>query len=148
MESNERIEKLRAELNEVVIGADGATPESIARIAQNIRDSQAEIDALSPEHIGTPEHKIALEALHLLKREYDAQTRLMTVNRAIENLVDSVARVQDAINEAEGVIDANSEFDQRLCKRLATFYVAALQPGIDKCRQTPLREILEIPAGK
>jgi hypothetical protein len=76
---NQKLRELQAEFDSLEPGTDPAMPESLNRLAQQIREAYAEIEALTPEQIGSPEHKLALDCLRALNMEYNFQSDILAV---------------------------------------------------------------------
>jgi len=71
---NYKLQTLQAEFDATEHGKDPATPESLNRLAEQIREAYAELETLAPEHIGSPEHTLALDCLKALIAEYNFQS--------------------------------------------------------------------------
>ena len=69
----QRLEQLRAEFETLEHGVDPASEESLARLAQYIREAYAKLEDLAVEHLGGPEHALALDCLKALITEYGIQ---------------------------------------------------------------------------
>jgi hypothetical protein len=69
----QELAKLQAEFDSTENGVDPATPESLARLMQQIRSAHAELEAVAPEHRDTPEYQLAENCLKALIREYGIQ---------------------------------------------------------------------------
>jgi hypothetical protein len=71
---NQKLQELQAEFDSLQPGTDPATPESLSRLAGQIRKAYAELESLAAEHIGSPEHKLASDCLKALIAEYNFQS--------------------------------------------------------------------------
>jgi hypothetical protein len=71
--ADRELAKLQAEFDSTENGVDPATPESLARLMQQIRSAHAELEAVAPEHRDTPEYQLAENCLKALIREYGIQ---------------------------------------------------------------------------
>jgi len=71
---NQKLQELQAEFDATEHGKDPATSESLNRLAEHVREAYAELETLAPEHIGSPEHKLALDCLKALIAEYNFQS--------------------------------------------------------------------------
>lgn len=142
-----QLEQLKAEVEKLKAlepGSDGATPESLARVGEQIKEAEAEIAAIPAEHIGGPEHKIALECLNGLKFEWNAQDRKLAADRMLTDLLQSVIRVREILNEGQKLIDNTSIFEDRIARKFFAFYAANLTPALNKCLDTTLGEFIKV----
>jgi hypothetical protein len=69
----QELAKLQAEFDATEHGVDPASEESLARLAQHIREARQGLADMAAEHIGSPEHKLALSCLKALVTEYGRQ---------------------------------------------------------------------------
>jgi hypothetical protein len=142
-----QLEQLKAELQKLQAlepGTDPATPESLARIAEQIKKAETEIDGIAPEYLGGPEHKIALECLHGLKAEWNAQDRKLAADRMLTELLQSVIRVREILNEGQKLIDNTSIFEDRIARKFFAFYADNLTPALNRCLDTTLGEFINV----
>ncbi len=70
---NKKLQELQAEFDATEHGVDPASPESLERLAGQIREAYLELESLAAEHIGSPEHALALGCLRALITEYGIQ---------------------------------------------------------------------------
>jgi hypothetical protein len=77
----QRLEALQAEFDATEHGVDLATPESLARLMQQIREAYQDLANMAVEHIGSPEHILAVDCLRALIREYNIQDSELAVRR-------------------------------------------------------------------
>jgi hypothetical protein len=69
----QELAKLQAEFDATEHGVDPASEESLARLGQYIREARQGLADMAPEHIGSPEHRLALACLEALIAEQGAQ---------------------------------------------------------------------------
>ena len=69
----QKLERLQAEFDSIEPGTDPASPESLERLVGQIREAYGELESLAAEHIGSPEHTLALDCLKALIAQYGIQ---------------------------------------------------------------------------
>jgi hypothetical protein len=79
-----KLEALQAEFDTIEPGSTdpaNVTPESLERVVGQIRESYADLESLAAEHIGSPEHTLALDCLRALIVEYNFQSDILAVGK-------------------------------------------------------------------
>jgi hypothetical protein len=138
--------KLKKELAalESKIGTDPASDESIALLAQQIRDSGAELEAIPQELRQHKNYKIAEHCHEMLKEEWRAQYRKLAADRMRTEFLQYVIGLRELLIEGQAATDEISDLqDAQIARRLFSFYADTLTPAIDRCLVTPIGEILK-----
>lgn len=136
--AKEALEQLRRELAnaEQEIGTDPATPESLQSLGQQIRESEAELEAIPEELRQTENYQIAEQAHNLLKAEWSAQDRKITVQAMLTELIESTAGLREQLkngqNQIDGIAELNSGYSRFVGKFFAR-YTEILMPALNKC---------------
>jgi hypothetical protein len=138
--------KLKKELAtlESKIGTDPASDESIARLAQQIRDSGAELEAIPQELRGDKNYKIAEHCHDMLKEEWRAQYRKLAADRMRTEFLQYVIGLRELLIEGQAATDEIADLrDAQIARSLFKFYSDTLTPALTKCLVTPIGEILK-----
>jgi uncharacterized coiled-coil DUF342 family protein len=138
--------KLKKELAalESKIGTDPATDESIRQLAQQIRDSGAELEAIPQEFRRDKNYKIAEHCHDMLKEEWRAQYRKLAADKMRSEFLQYVIGLRELLIEGQAATDEIADLqDAQIACRLFTFYADVLTPGLTKCLVTPIGEILK-----
>jgi hypothetical protein len=139
-----QVKKDLAEL-ESKIGTDPASEESIAQLAQQIRDSGSELAAIPQELRQHKNYKIAEHCHEMLKEEWRAQNRKLAADKMRSEFLQYAIGLRELLIEGQAAIDEISDLqDAQVARRLFTFYADTLIPAITKCLVTPVGEILKV----
>lgn len=127
------------------IGTDPATPESIAQLAQQIRESGAELEAIPEELRQHKNYKLAEYCHQMLKEEWRAQYRKLAADRMRSEFLQYIIGLRDLLIEGQAAVDEIADLqDAQVARRLFSFYGETLTPAINKCLVTPVSEILKV----
>jgi hypothetical protein len=140
----EELEQLRAELNSLEPGIDPATPESLSRIGQYVRDMQADMEAIPAEQRKTQNYKIAEHCHEMLKEEWRAQYRKLAADKMRTEFLQYVIGLRELLIEGQAATDEIADLrDAQIARSLFKFYSDTLTPALTKCLVTPIVEILK-----
>jgi len=126
--------KLKKELAalESKIGTDPASEESIRQLAQQIRDSQAELETIPQDLWQTKNYKLAEYCHQMLKEEWRAQYRKLAADKMRSEFLQYVIGLRELLNEGQAATDEIADLqDANIARRLFTFYADTLTPAID-----------------
>jgi hypothetical protein len=138
-----QLKKDLAEL-ESKIGTAPASEESITQLAQQIRDSGSELEAIPQELRQTKNYKLAEYCHDMLKEEWRAQYRKLAADKMRSEFLQYVIGLRELLNEGRAAIDEIADLqDAQVARRLFSFYADTLNPAITKCLVTPVGEILK-----
>ena len=138
--------KLKKELAalESKIGTDPASEVSIAQLAQQIRDSGAELEAIPEKLRQHKNYKIAEHCHEMLKEEWRAQYRKLAADKMRTEFLQYVIGLRELLIEGQAATDEIADLqDAQIARRLFKFYADTLTPGLTKCLVTPIGEILK-----
>jgi hypothetical protein len=77
----QRIARLRAELEQLKIGTDPATPDSLAKLTRYLCEAHGELETIPENQRWTPEFKLAEECLEALCAEFSFQSDALAVGK-------------------------------------------------------------------
>jgi hypothetical protein len=139
------LEQLQAELNTLQPGTDPATPESLSRIGQYVRDMQVDMDAIPAEQRKTQNYKIAEHCLNALKEEWECQNRKLVLDGMLTDLLRSVIQLRESLIDGQKVIDSTADLNVGIGRKFFKFYSDILTPAINKCLNSEVGDILKVP---
>ena len=126
------------------IGTDPASEESIRQLGKQIRESQAELEAIPQELRQTKNYKLAEYCHDMLKEEWRAQYRKLAADKMRSEFLQYVIGLRELLKEGRAATDEIADLqDAQIARRLFKFYADTLTPSLTKCLVTPIGEILK-----
>jgi hypothetical protein len=66
----------------------------------------------------------------------------------LTDLLKSVIQLRDSLNDGERILDNAADLNISIGRKFFKFYADKLTPAIDKCLNSEVGDILQIPVGK